>query len=108
MQRSQMVKLILVLALVVFALYSLYPTFQLGGLQDRENKLISELRELTDLNRATISAGVTQGDLEATARNAASEENEARAVELASRLINLNKKISDIEENAIRCGLDLQ
>ncbi len=108
MQRSQLVKLILVLALVVFALYSLYPTFQLGGLQDKENNLISELGELTDLSPATISAGITQGDLEATARNAASEENKARAVELSSRLINLNKKISDIEESAIRRGLDLQ
>jgi SecD/SecF fusion protein len=108
MQRNQLIKLIFIVALVIFAVYSLYPTFQLGNLQNQEQTLVSSLSEITGLGQGEILGHVTQGDLETVIRRNTGEENQATALELGRKLLQLNSKIEGIEDNAIRRGLDLQ
>ncbi|MBD3377053.1 protein translocase subunit SecD [candidate division KSB1 bacterium] len=107
MQRNQLIKLVFIVALVIFAVYSLYPTFKLGNLQNQEQTLVANLSEMTGLGQGEILGHVTQGNLETVIRRN-TEEDQARALELGRDLIQLNTKIQDIEDNAIRRGLDLQ
>ncbi len=107
MQRNQFIKLLFIVALVIFAVYSLYPTLKLGNLQNQEQTLVANLSEMTGLGQGEILGHVTQGNLETVIRRN-TEENQARALELGRDLIQLNSKIEDIEDNAIRRGLDLQ
>jgi preprotein translocase subunit SecD len=107
MQRNQLIKLVFIVALVIFAVYSLYPKFKLGNLQNQEQTLVANLSEMTGLGQGEILGHVTQGNLETVIRRN-TEEDQARALELGRDLIQLNTKIQDIEDNAIRRGLDLQ
>jgi len=108
MQRSQLTKVILVLALIGFAAYSLYPTFQLGGLHQREDELFAQIDELTDLSIMDIDAGLTEGDLEAKVRESVTQEEQETALQAARELVTLSAKIEKVERKAIKQGLDLQ
>lgn len=108
MPRNQLFKIILVVALMVIAVVSLYPTFQLDELQTRETGLLSELQDLTNLSKIDVEVGLTQGDLEGIVRDSTSEENQEKALQLADELIKLNSTITKVEGKAIRRGLDLQ
>ena len=56
MQRSHITKIVLVLALLVVAAYSLYPTFQLSGLNQKETELVQSIESLTGLTRIDIDS----------------------------------------------------
>ena len=109
MQRSHVIKLVLIIGLVILALVSLYPTMQLGGLQKQETALVNKLQSLTGLTRGDIETGLTEGNLETLVRKRVSNEDTlAKALELSDQLIKLNSKIAKVEIRAIRRGLDLQ
>ncbi len=108
MQRSHVTKLALVVALLVISAVSLYPTFQLSGLTQQEDRLITSIADLTGLSKAEIDAGVTAGDLESKIRKAVDGEKQDEALEKAADLIELSAKIDKIEKRAIKQGLDLQ
>ena len=108
MQRSHITKLVLVLALLIVAGVSLYPTFQLSGLKQQENELISQIEENTGLTRFDIDEGLTEGDLEAQIRKNASGDSLERALDSAADLIELSTTIENVERRAIKQGLDLQ
>ena len=108
MQRSHITKIILVLALLVVAGVSLYPTFQLSGLNQKEAELAANIESLTGLTKLDIDDGLTIGDLETRIRETASGDSAESALQSAADLIELNTKIEKVEKRAIKQGLDLQ
>jgi SecD/SecF fusion protein len=108
MQRNQLFKIIFVVALIVIALVSLYPSVQIGDLQSQEAELMAELQDISGLPRMDIEVGITAGDLIGVVSDSTSQENQARALEIADELLKLNTKIVSIESKSIRRGLDLQ
>ena len=108
MQRSHVTKVLLVLTLLVVSGFSLYPTFQLGGMTDKESELVASISELTGMNVIEIDAGVTAGDLEAQIAKIVDGEERDQALAKAAELIELSAKIEKIEKKAIKRGLDLQ
>ncbi|MBN1466072.1 protein translocase subunit SecD [candidate division KSB1 bacterium] len=108
MQRSYIVKVVLVLILLIVAGYSLYPTFQLSGLNRKETEFIDKIDSLTRLNKIEIDESLTAGDLEARIRKAASGDSLNDALASAAELLDLSAKIEKIEKRAIKRGLDLQ
>ena len=57
MSLNQLIKVVFVLALIVGALFSLYPTFQLGVMQKNESSLFSQTTKLTGLTNTSIELG---------------------------------------------------
>ena len=108
MPRDQLIKLVLISALIILSLVSLYPTLQLSGIQEGEAALIGELSALSGLGRQEIESGLTQGELESLVRDACQGDTLSRALELSRDLIEINTKLISIESRAIRRGLDLQ
>lgn len=108
MQRTLIFKAIFVLALLVVAILSLMPTFQLNDLQDQETALIRKLGDLTSLSKSDIEVGVTSGELEGRVRRVVSEANQGEALRTADELLKLSTRINNLQGRAIRKGLDLQ
>jgi SecD/SecF fusion protein len=108
MQRKIIIKAVLVLLLTVAALYSLYPTFQLNGLQKQETQLVGQIKELAGLSAPDIESALAVGELESQIRKTSPAGNQDKALSFADQLIKLNARISDVEGKAIRRGLDLQ
>ncbi len=108
MQRKILFKTLFVLAFVIAALYSLYPTFQLSGLQKQEKQLITQIKDLSGLSALDIDAALANGDLESQIRMASQATDKPKALTLADQLIRLNTQIATVEGKAIRRGLDLQ
>ncbi len=108
MQRALIFKVIFVVALIVVAVVSMLPTFQLNDAQDQESALIAKLGTLSGLSRTDIEVGVTSGELEGQVRRSAAQGNQDEALRVADQLIKLNARITNLQGRAIRRGLDLQ
>ena len=108
MQRSHVIKAVVILALVVLAVVSLLPTFQLNDLQEKESNLVKGIASFTGLSRSDINAAVNQGELESLVRKVSSADSQEKALSLSAELITLNTEITQTEGRAIRQGLDLQ
>jgi SecD/SecF fusion protein len=108
MQRKIIIKAVFVLLLAVAAIYSLYPTFQLSGLQQQETQIVGQIKNLTGLSAQDIEAAQAMGELENQVRNTSQPADRDKALALADQLIKLNARITDVEGKAIRRGLDLQ
>jgi len=108
MQKEHVFRAVLILVLIVLSVISLYPTLQLGGLQKNESILVEQISSLSGLGKAEIEAGLTQGDLETLVRENMNKDSVDIALDLSDQLIKLNAKLTKVEGNAIRQGLDLQ
>lgn len=108
MQKEHVFRLVLILALIVLSIVSLYPTLQLGGLQKTETALGNEISSLTGLSKTEIDEGLTTGNLETLVRNMVAGDTLAKALQVSDDLIKLNSRIVKVEGKAIRQGLDLQ
>ena len=108
MQRNHLIKLVFVIALVVVASVSLYPTFRIGKLQEKEQNLSKQVSDMTGLGLGEISGALTEGNLESLIRAKSQGDTLNQALSLGSKLIALKTKIKNIEGKAIRRGLDLQ
>ncbi|MBD3386819.1 protein translocase subunit SecD [candidate division KSB1 bacterium] len=108
MQRKQIFKLAFVLILLGLAVYSLYPTLQFGQLQNREQELLTKVSNLTGISHGEIQAAINQGKLLAQIRQQTSGEDSIQALKTSTHLIQLNDKLTVLQERAIRRGLDLQ
>jgi SecD/SecF fusion protein len=108
MQRALLFKVIFILALVIVAVISLVPTFQLNNLQDQETTLVRKLGDLSGLSKGDIEVGLTSGELEGRVRRSAAAGNQDQALRDADELIKLNSRIAKVQGRAIRKGLDLQ
>ncbi|HNW60818.1 MAG TPA: protein translocase subunit SecD [bacterium] len=108
MQRALIFKVIFVVALIVIAVASMLPTFQLNNLQDQETAMTARLIDLSGLNRSDVEVGITSGELEGQVRKSATPANRDAALRIADDLIKLNARITKVQGKAIRRGLDLQ
>ena len=108
MQRKILFKIVLVVLLVAAALYSLYPTFQLSGLQKQETQLVGQINHVSGLSAADIEGAMASGDLENQLRAIVKSGDQDKALALADQLIKLNARIAKVEGKAIHRGLDLQ
>lgn len=108
MQRKLIFKVLFILILLVAALVSLMPTFQLGGLQNDEASLITRLSTLSGLTRTEIEVGLTSGELEGLVHRRHAGEGKEEALKIADDLIKLNTRLDNVQGKAIRRGLDLQ
>ncbi len=108
MQRSHITKIVLVLALLIVAGVSLYPTFQMSGLKQQESQYFTTIENNTGLTKLDIDEALTEGDLEARIRKLSSGDSMEQALASASELIKLNATIEKVEKRAIKQGLDLQ
>ncbi len=108
MQRKIIIKAVFVLLLAVAAIYSLYPTFQLNGLQQQETQIVGQIKDLTGLTAQDIEAAQAEGELENQVRKTSQAADRDKALNLADQLIKLNARITEVEGKAIRRGLDLQ
>jgi SecD/SecF fusion protein len=108
MQRNHLIKLVLVIALLIAAFVSLYPTFQIGKLQGTEQNLSKQVSDLTGLGLGEISSALTEGNLESLVRRKSEGDTLTHALSVSSKLISLSTKVKNVEGKAIRRGLDLQ
>lgn len=108
MQRKLVFKLAFVIVLLGLAVYSLYPTLQFSQLQNREQKLLQNISAMTGISHADIQAAMNQGKLMARIRQTASGDDSIQALDLSTKLIELDEKLSSLQDRAIRRGLDLQ
>lgn len=108
MKRNQLIKVVFVLVLIVGSLYSLYPTFQLGGMQKNEALLVSQVMKISGLSKTDVEVGLTESSLETLVREHVSKDSLDNALQIADNLIKLNAHIIKVEGKAIRRGLDLQ
>ena len=108
MQRKHVTRLVFIVALIVIAVVSLYPTFQLGDLQEREQELFSDLRSMTGLSQIALTDALVTGELSRLVRKNVPADSQETALETADKLVELNQKIDNVSARAIRQGLDLQ
>jgi len=108
MQRTHVTRLILVVALIIIAIVSLYPTFQLGNLQEKESRLAEDISELTGMNVVDVNAALAEDELVSAIRQQTSGDTMEQAIEVSTELVAINEKIDKLSDNAIRQGLDLQ
>ncbi|MBN2001325.1 protein translocase subunit SecD [candidate division KSB1 bacterium] len=106
--RNYYAKIALVVILIGVALYSLYPTVQLGGLQDEETQLVESLSSMTGLTRPEIEIALSQQELESVVHQHTTGDTSIQAREIARKLVDLDSKLANVETKAIRRGLDLQ
>lgn len=103
---------ILVLVLIGLGIYYLYPTFKYESLSTKEDLLLTELAETSNIPLKRLASEIYLDDVDLKAEVQASElsdEQKAKAVESIEYLRSeFYKKISYYRPKAIKLGLDLQ
>ncbi|HDP98131.1 MAG TPA: protein translocase subunit SecD, partial [bacterium] len=109
MDRKLLTRFLLIVALILLALWQLYPTFNLGRLNKQQEENIAQLQQLADISRLEINTGLLDGELEARVlKKLKDKANEQQARALAADIDQLDDKIFNTERKAIKRGLDLQ
>lgn len=109
MSRNMMYRLILIVALILLAIWQLYPTFNLSRLNEQLDKYYARAQEISDINVENIKNALVEENLEnALMKSLKDSTNAPEARELASEIVELDGKIVKAEKSAIKRGLDLQ
>lgn len=109
MSRNMMYRLILIVALILLAIWQLYPTFNLSRLNEQLDKYYARAQEISDINVENIKNALVEENLEnALMKSLKDSTNAPEARELASEIVELDEKIVKAEKSAIKRGLDLQ
>ncbi|MGQ9559072.1 MAG: protein translocase subunit SecD [Candidatus Oleimicrobiaceae bacterium] len=110
MRRKNLFKQALLVVLLGWATYQLYPTFRVGSLQKSQTGYLAQLSQLTGVDERQLLGALRVGELE-TALSAATvtmaPEVRQQARDLSDKLITLRSKIDKLEPKALRQGLDL-
>ncbi|MCR4438572.1 MAG: protein translocase subunit SecD [bacterium] len=110
MRRKNLFKLVLLVVLLGWALYQLYPTYRVGSLEKKQKAYLGQLSRLVGMDERQLLSALTVGELEATVSAAGATlpaEARQQARELSGKLITLRSKIDKLEPKALRQGLDL-
>ena len=110
MNRKHLFRLIILIALLAWAVYELWPTYKLSGLNDERSTYVAELSELTSLDPMELETALSVGELEMQVSNIlrdASQDTFQRARELSAKLVELKDSIYETEGEALKQGLDL-
>lgn len=108
MQKGLVTKIIFVVVLLLLAGYSLYPTFQFGGLQQEESALFDKVQSVSGLDKSEVESGLLAGNLEGRIREVMGESAAQAVLTDARKLADLSKRLDKVERRAIKRGLDLQ
>ncbi len=109
MSRNMMYRLILIVALILLALWQLYPTFNLSQLNVQLDKYYARAQEISEINVENIKNALVEENLENALLKSLKDSTSApEARELASEIVELDEKIVKAERSAIKRGLDLQ
>lgn len=107
--RNLLYRTILIVALVLAALWQLYPTFSMSRLNEKQQQKIVNVQQIAALSNKEIKNALIEGNLESEILRALKDSTARPEVkDLAKRLVELNTKISNTESKAIKRGLDLQ
>ena len=107
--KSLVYRFILIGALLLIALWQLYPTFNLSSLNKKQKQDFATVETITNLKTQNIRQALLNKDLEATILKSlrdSTNENEARNI--SKKIVDLEDKIAKNERGAIKRGLDLQ
>ena len=108
-KRNLMYRFILIGALLLLALWQLYPTFSLSNLNEKQNQNYNRAQEIANIEMNDIKSALLEETLESTILKALRDstyEDEGRAI--AKKIVDLDEKIIKNEKGAIKRGLDLQ
>ena len=109
MSRPMLYRLILIVALILLAVWQLYPTFNLSKLTGEYEQKISQLEDDTSINNEIIKGAIVDKNLEDVVfKSIQGKENEQQARDLAAEIQKLDDTIFKTEKKAIKLGLDLQ
>ena len=107
--KNLMYRFVLIGALLLLALWQLYPTFNLSKLNEKQDQNFLRIQEIANIEMRDIKNALLEETLESTILKAlkdSTDENEARV--LAKDIVDQDDKIVKSEKGAIKRGLDLQ
>ena len=107
--KNLMYRFVLIGALLLLALWQLYPTFNLSKLNEKQDQNFLRIQEIANIDMRDIKNALLEETLESTILKAlkdSTDENEARV--LAKDIVDQDDKIVKSEKGAIKRGLDLQ
>jgi len=108
-KRSLLYRFILIAALLLLAVWQLYPTFNLSRLKKNQEKNFARLQEIADVGVDDIKNALLAENLESTILKALKDSSRVDyARQLAKETTTLEQKIAKTERHAIKRGLDLQ
>ncbi len=108
MRRNNLMRTIIIFAVVIWAFYQLYPTYSLWQYRQQSEKLVQELQTFANLNVDEIHEALRVGLLEARLRESIQDQDKLnRALTIAEKLNELQEKIDENEPKSIKQGLDL-
>lgn len=109
MRRNNLMRGIIILAVIGWALFQLYPTWEVYQLKKKEKVLIADLQAQTGLEAVALRDALNLGMLETRLRESVPGGDSLDvALSTATSLEELHEKLNDKEANAIKQGLDLQ
>ncbi|MGH7597435.1 MAG: protein translocase subunit SecD [bacterium] len=111
MRRNNLTRTIIIVAVIAWALYQLYPTFVVGRQKKEADSYFAKITQHTGLQRDEINealnAGLLEQHIRQRLRSKPADSLQAVLKEAAS-LIKLHDDISKNDTKAIKRGLDLQ
>ena len=108
MRQKLTVKILFVVLLLGFSIYSLIPSFRLFRVQTQEKQLMDQVAAATGLTKLEIEAALVKNELPVLVQRRSDAAVRDRATQLADELIQASQKLAVIEGKAIKLGLDLQ
>jgi preprotein translocase subunit SecD len=111
MRRNNLVRTIIIVLVVLWAGYELYPTFVVGQQKKRMQSYVTKIQRHTDLQYDEINEALNTGQLEQRIRRRlgnAADDTLKLVLKDANSLIDLHDDVSENEAKAIKRGLDLQ
>lgn len=107
--KSLVYRFILIGALLLIALWQLYPTVNLTKLNKEQEQDFATVQEITNLGNQDIKKALLNKDLELTILKSLKDStNVKEARELSKKIVDLEDNIAKNEKGAIKRGLDLQ
>jgi SecD/SecF fusion protein len=107
--KSLVYRFILIGALLLIALWQLFPTFNLSNLNKEQEQDFATVQEITNLGIQNIKQALLNKDLESTILKSLKDSTkEKKAREISKKIVDLEDKIAKNERGAIKRGLDLQ
>lgn len=110
-QRKLLFRTILIIALILIALWQLFPTYNLQNLKDREQELKRKISEMSRITPERITEALINNELESVVRvkiKHLSKDSVDQILKDTEQLVKVNESINKTEPKAIKRGLDLQ
>jgi preprotein translocase subunit SecD len=111
MRRNNLVRTIIIAAVILWSGYELYPTFVVGRQKDKMQSHIKKIQQYADLQTDEINEALNTGQLEQRIRRHlghAPADTLNLVLKQAKSLIDLHDSVRKNEASAIKRGLDLQ